>query len=248
MDEVVSGTSAANAGWLPDSWVERIFRRLENFYGAKWVDSLGGIDRERVKQAWCEELAGFSPDEISLGLASVRSRVWPPSLPEFLLLCRPLADSKRDYAEACEQMPLRLRGQGEDRWSRPEVYWAAVAIGAHDLNTFGWDQLRVRWERALAVAGHDPVPPYRAQLPAPGRVTVPRDEARKRMDEITQRLAREFSPDAIKAGKQWAIDLLHKEANGEYIAFVAHDAWRTALGFDGKISAQAAIESMRRAA
>ena len=41
MDEMVNATSAANAASLPDSWVERIFRRLENFYGAKWVDSLG---------------------------------------------------------------------------------------------------------------------------------------------------------------------------------------------------------------
>jgi len=248
MDELQNATSAGLPTSLPDSWIERIFRRMENFYGAKWVDSLGGIDRERVKQAWAEELAGFEVDELKAGLDAIRSRVWPPSLPEFMLLCRPLKDSKADYAEACEQMPLRLRGNGDDRWSRPEVYWAALAIGAHDLNTFGWEQLRARWERALASAGNDPVPPYRAQLPAPGRLPIPREEARRRMDELTQQIAREFSPDAIRLGKQWALDLLHKEANGEYIAFVAHGAWRAALGFDNGISAQSALEAMRAAA
>jgi hypothetical protein len=240
MDET-SEISPAALPSLPDSWSEKLFQVLENRYGAKWIDSLGGIARERVRRAWAEDLAGFSGEELKRGIDALRTRVWPPTLPEFILLCRPLADSKADYAEACEQMTLRLRGRGEDRWSRPQVYWAAVAIGAHDLNVFGWDQLRVRWERALAMAGGEPVPPYRAQLPPPARATITREDARKRMLDLTARMASEFSADSIRSGRQWAVDLMHKEADGEYVAFVAHDAWREALGFDAKVSASDAV-------
>jgi hypothetical protein len=236
-----SVTSQGLPSSLPDAWAEKLFQVLENRYGAKWIDSLGGIARERVRRAWAEDLAGFSGEELKRGIDALRTKVWPPTLPEFILLCRPLADSKADYAEACEQMTLRLRGRGEDSWSRPQVYWAAVTIGAHDLNTFGWDQLRARWERALAMAGDASVPEYMAQLPPPGRTAVPRDEARKRMGELNARLASEFSADSIRSGKQWAIDLMHKEADGEYVAFVAHDAWRDALGFDAKVSAAEAV-------
>ena len=82
-------TSPGKVTALPDEWSERIFMRMENFYGAKWVNSLGGIERERVREAWGEELFGFSANEISRGIEACRSLSWPPTLPEFMMLCRP---------------------------------------------------------------------------------------------------------------------------------------------------------------
>lgn len=162
---------------LPDEWAERIFQRLENFYLVKWVDSFGSIPRERVKQAWAEELAGYSAQEIKRGLDACKTKPWPPTLPEFLVMCRPVMDAKTEWAEACEQMRIRLDGKGGDVWTRPQVYWAAVKIGWYDLNNTAWEMIRARWVSALESAKADPIPEYRAALPAPGKHTMSREEA-----------------------------------------------------------------------
>lgn len=241
--ELQNVTSPGKVPALPDAWAERIFERLENFYGQKWHDSLGGIERNRVRQAWAEELAEYSGDEIATGLHSCRSRMWPPSLPEFLLLCRPLNDPRADWAEACEQMALRLR-DGSDIWSRPQVYWAAVAIGAHDLHTLAYDQCKARWQRALDNAKSAPIPPVHAALPAPGEQSVPRDEARRRAAELAEQVAASV---AKQPGKQWAVGLLKKEAaSAQDVPNVAIGAWRQVLGFDDTISAADALAQLEK--
>ena len=115
---------------LPSAWIDRLFERLSAFYGNKFLDLWRNLDAQSVRRAWAEELAGFTPDELKRGLAACRAREWPPTLPEFMGLCRPSRDAKAEWAEACEQMRVRLQGKGADRWSRPEVYWAAIAIEA----------------------------------------------------------------------------------------------------------------------
>lgn len=236
-----SETSPGSVPALPERWTEKIFRRMENFYGAKWRDSLGGIPRDRVRQAWGEELAGYTPDEITRGLDGCRGRVWPPTLPEFLLLCRPLADARADWLEAREQMALRLRGQGGDRWSRPQVYWAAVAVGNYDLQLYGWEAIRIRWERALALAAADPVPDYvapAAALPHPGRQSVTREEARQRSSMLARQVAARV---AATPGNAWAVNLLRREAAGEQVELVAEGAWRGVLGFGPEVPARQAL-------
>lgn len=241
MDNLQNATSPQTVPALPERWSEKIFRRMENFYGAKWNDSLGGIDRERVKQAWGEELADYLPDEIATGLHACRSRTWPPTLPEFLLLCRPLNDPRADWAEACEQMALRLR-DGSDIWSRSQVYWAAVAIGAHDLHTLAYDQCKARWQRALDNAKSAPIPPVCAALPEPGQQSVSREEARRRASEMKQQVA---AIDAKQPDKKWAIDLLRREAaSAKDVPNAAIGAWRCVLGFDAAISAADALAQL----
>jgi len=240
MQTLPSATSAEKVPALPESWAEQLFRRLENFYGAKFTDSLGGIPRERVKQAWAEELAEYGGDEIKRGLEACRSRTWPPTLPEFLQLCRPLADAREDWAEACEQMALRLR-DGSDVWSRPQVYWAALHIGAHDLHTMAYEQCRARWARALGNAMGDPVPPVRAALPTPGAQSVPRDEAQRRAAELASSIDVGL---AKQPGKGWARSLMQRELLGEKLPSSVAESWRSALNLERSISAVDAAKHM----
>lgn len=237
-----SVTSPANVPALPDAWAERIFQRMENFYLSKWVDSFGSIPRERVKQAWAEELAEYTVDEIKRGLDACRNRVWPPTLPEFLLMCRPVVDARTEWTEACEQMRIRLEGKGGDTWSRPQVYWAAVAIGWYDLNSTAWEQIKTRWTNALSNAKHDPIPEYLAALPAPGQHTVTRDEAKDRMAELKQAVS---LPGTTKAGTKWAYNLMVREAAGEQVEHIAAQFWREALGYPADIDAKKALESTK---
>lgn len=75
---------------LPDAWIEKIFQKFEDYYGAKWAAQYGNFPRERVKGTWAEELAGFAtkPECISQALTAQKSSPFPPTLPEFLGLCR----------------------------------------------------------------------------------------------------------------------------------------------------------------
>lgn len=169
---------------LPMTWVERLFDRMAGLYGARFADAWRGTDPERVKRIWAEELAGFGGEEISRGVQALKTRDWPPTLPEFLKLCRPPSDPRADWSEACEQMRIRLQGEQKDRWSRHQVYWAAIAIGWHDLNSTSWEQIRTRWGNALASARTDPIPEYRAQLPAPGKQSISREDAEQRVKSL----------------------------------------------------------------
>lgn len=241
MNNLTNATSPNTVPALPDEWAERIFQRMENFYLSKWVDSFGSIPRERVKQAWAEELYGYSAQEIKAGLEACRTKAWPPSLPEFLLLCRPVIDSRTEWAEACEQMRIRLEGKGEDRWSRPEVYWAAVAVGWYDLNSTAWEQIKTRWSNALASAKTDPIPEYRAALPAPGKTTVTREQAADRLDEIRSKV----SLGTTKAGTKWAYDLMVREAAGDSVEHIAAQFWREALGYPADMDAKTALEAVK---
>ena len=73
---------------LPDSWVEKLFQKFEDFYGAKWAAQYGDFPRDRVKRTWAEELGGFSGDSIAKALDAQKSTKFPPTLPEFIELCR----------------------------------------------------------------------------------------------------------------------------------------------------------------
>ena len=55
---------------LPDGWVEKLFQKFEDFYGAKWAAAYGSFPRDRVKRTWAEELGGFAsmPECIAMAL------------------------------------------------------------------------------------------------------------------------------------------------------------------------------------
>lgn len=89
----VFATSPANARALRDEWIERLFQRFEDYYGAKWAAQYGDFPRDRVKRTWAEELGGFAdkPEAIASALESQKTNPFPPTLPEFLMLCREAA-------------------------------------------------------------------------------------------------------------------------------------------------------------
>ena len=221
---------------------------MENFYLSLWKDRFGDIPRERVKRAWAEELAGYSAAEIKRGLDTCRTMKFPPTLPEFLTACRPVMDARTEWAEACEQMRIRLEGKGGDVWSRPGVYWAAVAIGWYDLNSTAWEQIKTRWANALANAKPDAIPEYRAALPAPGKQAVTREEAGDRVSELRNMVGGASLPGTTKAGTAWAHSLMAREAAGEQVDAIAAQFWREALGYPKDQDAKRAMEAARAAA
>jgi hypothetical protein len=227
---------------LPNAWIERLFDRLIAMYGRKFLDLWSGLDLERVKLAWAEDLSGYTANELRAGIEACKGKPWPPTLPEFMTFCRPPIDAKVEWAEAVEQMRIRLGGQGGDKWSRNEVYWAAVAIGSFELNQASWEQIRARWEAAIRNAKSDPIPEYRAAIPAPGKTTISREEAADRLRTIAEKTGT-VSTTGSRGGAQWAHRLMEREADGEALPYQSRKYWREALRLDSDADAKEAMAS-----
>jgi hypothetical protein len=98
-------------------------------------------------------------------------------------------DYERAFLEAVEQM--RKREIGEDAWSSPAVFWAAIKIGS-DLRAYQYTAIKARWQAALDEAiegvrtGKLPAhaPKRRDALPTTGRCSVQPEVARQRIAEI----------------------------------------------------------------
>jgi hypothetical protein len=149
---------------VPEAWIDRIFVRLSGMYGNRFNDMWSGCAIAEVKSTWADGLSGYSVEEIRRGLAECMKLDWPPTLPQFLKLCRPAMDYESAYAEACEQ--INRRRYGKDKWSHPAIFWAAAELGS-DLTSFRYGDIKGRWRNALDAALHDVGAGSRGDVPAP---------------------------------------------------------------------------------
>ncbi len=88
-----NATSPENARVLPDAWVVRLFERMSAMYGSKFSDLWAGVDPANMRAVWADKLGGFAqrPEIIKAALDACDDRPWPPTLPEFLGICRDAA-------------------------------------------------------------------------------------------------------------------------------------------------------------
>lgn len=190
-NETSLAPQSASHSALPEAWIDRLFGRFSAMYGSKFADLWRGCNLADVKALWADELGAMSRDELATGAAACKTRDWPPTLPEFLKLCRPPIDFESAYLEAVEQM--RRRETGDDKWSQPAIYWAAVTIGSWDLRNATWGAIKHRWSRVFqeeVEKGRWPaIPEKSAALPAPGETSIDREEAMRRIEAVKQILS-----------------------------------------------------------
>lgn len=143
-------------------------------YGARFVDAYRGTSPEALRAVWRHELQGYTGDELARGLAGCKLLKFPPTLPEFLALCRPPIEPEAAFYEACEQLKRRA-DDGSDEWSHPAVFHAACALSFELGQGMPYAPLRTRWAYALTLAQRDvesgrlvaEVPPRPLALPKP---------------------------------------------------------------------------------
>lgn len=86
---ITNSSSTDRPSALPDSWIEKLFQTFEDWYGSKWAAQYGAFPRQRVKDSWAKELRGFADRGscIAAALEAQKKNPFPPTLPEFLILC-----------------------------------------------------------------------------------------------------------------------------------------------------------------
>lgn len=129
---------------LPTPWVEKIFTRLSAQLGHKVADLYACVAPEDVKAEWGCALAGFHPAEIGRGLNACQTRVFAPTLGEFLRLCRPALDPELAWIEAVDGLAA---GEGFE-WSHPAVRRAARTM-PYEIRSQSFAQCRKRWAWTL---------------------------------------------------------------------------------------------------
>lgn len=159
------------------SAMDRLYSRFDGMYPTRWRASFaGGEAIANWRSAWAEAFAAqdISFDEVGRALAAcLREFDWPPSLPEFMRVCRPRVDAQAAWAEAVRSLGVRYT-VGGDTWSHPAIFWAAVDVGSFDVMNQSWKLIESRWRRALErrlSMRCDPVPPMAMALPPPGGTT-----------------------------------------------------------------------------
>jgi hypothetical protein len=131
-------TLPANRNSLPTEWVERIFEVMSGLYGTKFADLWKDSNHDFVMSLWAKKLAGFRsmPGSIKEALDSLDSKPYPPTLPEFLAMCReaaprhqikpvmigyqPTAEDQARAQEIIRTAAERIRGDDRDHkaWAK----------------------------------------------------------------------------------------------------------------------------------
>lgn len=110
--------------------LDELWRRMARVYGHRWTTHFGETD----DGTWLAGLRGIAPEHLAEGLRRVIARgdPWPPSLPEFRLVC--LGIPKRSLA-----VTRALNGA-----STPLAERMRQVVGTWDLNHLSEKDLRAR--------------------------------------------------------------------------------------------------------
>ncbi|KVV40816.1 hypothetical protein WT27_12860 [Burkholderia territorii] len=181
---------------LHSAQAERVFQSFWLSFGTRFTERYSMVMEEAgkrhdvgirgAKTGWAMRFARerLTDEDVERGLAGVGAN--PPSLDEFVAMCRPQWVIRNAFREAVSQLTLRQSGQ--DSWTHPAVYWAAMDVGHWDMTHLGHDQLIGRFEEAyrrrLADPDIAPVPAAVPSLPAPGRGEADREKVRAELEKI----------------------------------------------------------------
>ncbi|WP_025516800.1 hypothetical protein [Bordetella trematum] len=212
-----------------------VINEMRLMYGSKFGQQWQGLTARELKDSWDQKLSGMTEREVRTGLTACLTRDWPPSLPEFLRLCRPWMNPEVAYHEAVVGMAARRRGD-IGTWSHPAIYWAAVAVGTHDLLNSTFSVMRARWEKAfgdeVGKGEWHAIPEVREALPAPGQTQATREEAEAALKAMGADKALQKKPG--RDARAWAAKILAEQAKkgGRRYPFAVLTMAKRALGLE----------------
>jgi hypothetical protein len=213
---------------LPKPWIDSLFERMELSYGEKFSKNWGTVDPHKMKRFWAIELGQLTRDQLKAGVEAMKRAEWPPTLSEFVAMCKPPANYSEALYEAIEQ--IQKRDEGRDQWSNPAIYWAAIKIGSFDLRNLTHKDLLKRFtdamEKVVAQETIEPVPPRHAALPAPGQGVASKERVEAEVAKIR-------ATTKVPGNRDWAKRILEREKR-EKLPYMVGQMARQALGLDAQ--------------
>ena len=135
---------------MPERWIERVFGEMEALYGARFHDAWRGTNLAAVKAMWAQKLAGFAEDprRIRFALNALDDKPFPPTLPEFVALCR---QAPRQEVPALPEPTIEPEVAAARAQEIREKAVSAIGLGAG----YGW-AIRILQDVAAGVAFPSP--------------------------------------------------------------------------------------------
>jgi len=126
---------------LPDAWIDSLFRKMHGLYGSLWLDrwrigeeAMDGSDAgmNNAKAIWAAALGIYrdNPKRISKAIEFCNTKPFPPTLPEFLELCRQAPDEIAQVAlpapidTAAAALRLEAAVEAVSKPERDHLRWA----------------------------------------------------------------------------------------------------------------------------
>jgi hypothetical protein len=208
---------------VPIQWVERLFSRMQACYGNRFLDMFANANMDDVKVVWGQQMYLLTKDELCRGVAALMTRDWPPSLPEFVKLCKPAIDAEVAYYEALEQGLAREEGRS-NTWSSPAIYWAWRTIGGFEFRSQSFAYLKHRWSKVLAdeiaKGTWPPIPETTLQLGVDMKSTDIAGRGVAELDKALHRFqSKSLDPDVDHL--YWAKEIVRKVKQGESVPLIA---------------------------
>lgn len=220
---------------VPLHWVESLFVRMQACYGNRFIDMFVNADMDDVKAVWGQQMFLLTDNELRRGVAALMSREWPPSLPEFVKLCKLVIDPEIAFFEALEQGLAREEGK-ENTWSSPAVYWAWRAIGGYEFRSQSYAYLKSRWSKVLAAEVEKgtwlPIPETNLQLGVTMKSTA---MSARGIQELSKSI-NQFQPKSADSNidhLHWARKINQKLKQGESVPLMASKLAQEALEKSG---------------
>lgn len=180
--------------------VEHILQEMMFLYGKRFEQQWGNQVFPDMVAYWQKKLSGFSRDELARGYKALETLKYPPTLPEFMQLCRPPVDPVKAYHEAVKGVQDRRNGE-MGQWSHPAIFWTAASMTYELLNN-SYQQVKPHFEKKLeeelSRTSWQEIPPVSESLPAP---KVDREKGKAEAEKMLQRVG--------------ADKVLKKTANGD---------------------------------
>jgi len=116
--------------YLRADHIETLWVKMAMIYGHKWVSGYGESD----DGTWLRGLQDLTPGALAKGLEACLHRldIWPPTLPEFRLLCLGLPDITTTI------------GNVMNNFSDPVANLIRAQIGSWDLQRMSFKQIELR--------------------------------------------------------------------------------------------------------
>ena len=110
-----------------DTTMRELWIRLSSIYLHKWSSACAEtfIESGAIGRTWQAGLSGVTPQQVADGLRGCLSRTdpWPPTLPEFLELCRPPPeDHSQDWKDS-KPDPRKMPSPERLAWHKANIAW-----------------------------------------------------------------------------------------------------------------------------